>query len=378
MTGTVQRLLLCALLAASVLMPALARAHLLNMTKVQVTVDPKGQLSVELQIDLKRAAGGGLAYYQLSQTTQPLQDAQVLALLDKLRSAIDLRLVDQRVALTVTAVKLPAVPQASFLDPLNWPMSTVTLQGRLPDLPEGAAAQLTGVFGTGFHFEEPIALSFLDTANGHSMTRWLVTSQLSPVFSLQDAGASRTPPQSTWWEFVRFGYRHIVPLGLDHILFVVGLYLGARGMRSLLILVTTFTVAHSITLGLATLGVLQLNPNIVEPLISASIVWVGVENLMRRSSESAYRPLIVFGFGLIHGMGFAAALSELEVPTGQFLQSIVSFNLGIEAAQLSVIALLAIPTIGLMKSPSRRRYLVVPASLLISATAAFWTLQRLF
>ena len=378
MSGLVPHLRAWVLAAVLLLSAAPGQAHLLNMTKVQVTVNANQSVNVELQIDLKRAAGGGLKLYQLSQIKQPMRDETVVALLAQLRQSIDLRLNDKSVDLAVTSLQLPTLPESVFLDPLSWPMSTITLEGHLPALKADGPAQLTGAFLPGFHFEEPIALSFLDARDRHSMTRWLVTSQRSPEFPLRASVGSTPTEQSSVWTFFKFGFLHILPGGLDHILFVIGLYLGSRSIKSLLILVTTFTVAHSITLGLATVGVVHLDPNIVEPLISASIVWVAIENLLRRHSESRYRPAVVFAFGLVHGMGFAAALSELKAPAGQFLQAILSFNLGIEAAQLAVIALVMFPSFALMQSPSRRRYLVVPASLLVATVAAVWTLQRLF
>jgi hypothetical protein len=252
-------------------------------------------------------------------------------------------------------------------------MTHVHLTGTLPP----ATTQLQGVMQSTFPFEEPIALTFVVSADERSMTRWLVPGQSSPVFDLQSAS---TPVADTGVsalaQYVRFGFTHILPHGFDHVLFVLGLYLGARSFRSLLIMVTAFTLAHSITLGLATLSIITLPARIVEPLIAASIAWIGVENFFA-TSASRYRPFLVFGFGLLHGLGFASALSELTLPQTSFLAALLSFNFGIELGQLTVIALALGATVWFRKKVWYRSRVVLPASFAIAILAAFWTVQRI-
>src|SRR6185436_10418310 len=127
-----------------------------------------------------------------------------------------------------------------------------------------------------------------------------------------------------------------VPLGLDHILFVLGMFLLSPRLKPVLSQVTAFTLAHSITLGLAMYGVLALSPRIVEPLIALSIAWIAVENLTTTTLRP-WRIAVVFGFGLLHGMGFAGVLHELGLPRAEFLPALVSFNVGVECGQLLVI-----------------------------------------
>jgi hydrogenase/urease accessory protein HupE len=190
-------------------------------------------------------------------------------------------------------------------------------------------------------------------------------------------GSGRDSSAVSLRQFVRFGFLHILPKGLDHVLFVLGLYLGARSLRSLLILVTCFTLAHSITLGLASIGIISLSPSIVEPLISASIAWVGMENFFPSARTERYRPLLVFGFGLLHGLGFASALSALDAPQGLFLPSLLSFNLGIELGQLTVIAGALLLTMWCRQRSWYRRVIALPACAIIALIAAVWTVQRL-
>ncbi|WP_169314137.1 HupE/UreJ family protein [Streptomyces piniterrae] len=148
--------------------------------------------------------------------------------------------------------------------------------------------------------------------------------------------------------FVFMGLDHIL-LGVDHVLFLVLLLLGAQGWRSVVRLATSFTVAHSVTLALAALGWVEVPSEIVEPLIALSIVYVAVENIAR--GESRHRTLIVFGFGLLHGLGFAGALSFTDDSGGRLLVTLLSFNLGIELGQLAIVLLL-FPLLLL----TRRRY----------------------
>src|SRR5438128_2352916 len=136
---------------------------------------------------------------------------------------------------------------------------------------------------------------------------------------------------------VALGFTHILPNGLDHILFVLGLFFLTTNVRSVLAQVTAFTVAHSITLGLALYGIASLPASIVEPLIALSIAYVAIENLVTTDLKPR-RLALVFSFGLLHGMGFAGVLRELGLPPSQFLTALLTFNVGVEAGQLSVIA----------------------------------------
>jgi hypothetical protein len=137
--------------------------------------------------------------------------------------------------------------------------------------------------------------------------------------------------------FVVLGVEHILA-GIDHVLFLVALLLGARGFMSVVKLATAFTAAHSVTLALAAMGVVDVPAGIVEPLIALSIAYVAIENIV--GGESRHRLAVVFGFGLLHGLGFASTLSFTDEVSGQLLASLVSFNLGIELGQALIIVAL--------------------------------------
>jgi hydrogenase/urease accessory protein HupE len=169
----------------------------------------------------------------------------------------------------------------------------------------------------------------------------------------------------------------MVPMGVDHILVVLGLYLLSGRARDVLWQVSAFTVAHSISLALSLYGVVAVSPRIVEPLIAVSIAYVAIENIL--SSElNPWRVALVFGFGLLHGMGFAGALKELGLPRSEFVTALLTFNVGVEAAQLALIGT-AFVLIGWHVEDRGwyRNRVVIPASVLIACTGLYWTIQRL-
>jgi hypothetical protein len=184
--------------------------------------------------------------------------------------------------------------------------------------------------------------------------------------------------------FLRFvveGFDHIVPKGLDHILFVIGLSLFSHAWRPLLSQIASFTLAHTVTLGLATLGVINIQPTqmwLVESLIAISIVYVAVENIFR-PKLGWRRIVIVFGFGLLHGLGFASVLSDLGLAKGQFLLSLIAFNVGVEFGQLAVVAsALIILTLPFGRSPEYYRLVVIPGSVVIAVIGLWWAIERVF
>jgi len=180
------------------------------------------------------------------------------------------------------------------------------------------------------------------------------------------------------WTYLKLGFTHILPKGTDHILFVLGIFLLSIRLKPVLLQVTAFTVAHTITLALTIYGVFSLKPSIVEPLIAVSIVFVAVENILS-AKVSPWRVAVVFGFGLLHGMGFAGVLSEQGLPRTEFLTALLSFNLGVEGGQLAVI-LSAFLLIGLpfRNKPWYRSRIVIPASAVIALIGLYWAIQRTF
>lgn len=178
--------------------------------------------------------------------------------------------------------------------------------------------------------------------------------------------------------YLKLGYSHILPEGSDHILFVVGLCLLSRKASVILWQATAFTVAHSITLALSMQNIIVAPSAVVEPIIALSILFVAVENLLLTELKP-WRVLLVFLFGLIHGMGFASSLNEIGLPRNKFFTSILSFNLGVELGQITVIlAVFVLLVLPFGKKPYYRKRIVYPLSVLIAVIAFYWTMQRVF
>jgi hypothetical protein len=181
---------------------------------------------------------------------------------------------------------------------------------------------------------------------------------------------------NTAFLYLKLGYEHILPLGFDHILFVLSLFLLSSNLKTILWQSLAFTVAHSVTLGLAMYSVIKVSPAIVEPLIALSIMYVALENVFVKRLRPS-RIGVVFLFGLIHGLGFASSLSELGLPQNSFFSSLIMFNAGVELGQLTVI-FIAFFLVGKWfgKKPYYHKYIVTPTSILIASVALFWVVQR--
>ena len=180
-------------------------------------------------------------------------------------------------------------------------------------------------------------------------------------------------PSITW---LVVGAKHIIPMGLDHVVFILGLFFLSTKLTSLLLQVTAFTVAHSLTLGLTTLGFIAVPADIVEPLIAASILYVAIDNLYS-SHVAKWRLVVVMGFGLLHGLGFASALSDLALPEGSTLIPLLLFNLGVEIGQIAVL-LSAYMVFGWFQNwPAYRKRVAEPASVTIAGIGLYWLIKRL-
>ncbi|MCU0433304.1 MAG: HupE/UreJ family protein [Bacteroidia bacterium] len=193
-----------------------------------------------------------------------------------------------------------------------------------------------------------------------------------------DEALANMPRSAIAAMYLKLGFTHILPLGLDHILFVVCLFLLNPKLKPVLWQATAFTVAHSITLALSMYGVISPPASIVEPVIALSIFFVAAENIITDKLKPT-RIILVFAFGLIHGLGFAGVLSELGLPQGEFVTALILFNVGVELGQIAVIVALWL-LIGLWFSEKKwyRKGIVTPLSVLIAIIAIYWTIERTF
>jgi hypothetical protein len=248
------------------------------------------------------------------------------------------------------------------------PLATFRLQGQMPL----DARSLRWLYGLVI---DPYPL-IVRRADGRAVTEWIEGSDWSGTIDL--SGQFR---HTMRWEVARqylaLGFSHILPKGVDHILFVLGLFLLSVRPRPVMIQVTAFTIAHSITLALTMYGVVSLPSRVVEPLIALSIAYVAVENLFT-SELKPWRLGLVFAFGLLHGMGFAGVLADLGLPRRDFVTALLSFNLGVEAGQLTVIGLAAGCLAWYRQRPWYHQRVVVPASLVIATIGVYWTLTRVW
>jgi hypothetical protein len=183
---------------------------------------------------------------------------------------------------------------------------------------------------------------------------------------------------TVFWKYTLIGFQHIIPLGFDHILFITCVFFLNSNIKQVILQASMFTLAHSITLGLAMYGVIRPPANIIEPLIALSIVVLAVENIYTKKVKP-WRLVMVFLFGMVHGMGFAGALSQLGMPQYAFATALISFNVGVELGQLAIILTLWFFVARVFSGRIwYRSRIVIPVSALIGIVATYWTVERIF
>lgn len=214
-----------------------------------------------------------------------------------------------------------------------------------------------------------------DTDETQNTSSYVLVNEASPTISVRVP----KPPQSamgTFVEYIKVGFVHILPLGLDHIVFVLGIVLLHPFFKPVLLQVTLFTVAHSLTLALVQFGLISVPGRLVEAAIALSIVFIGLDNL-KPKPIGVLRTIIVFGFGLLHGLGFANVLGELDVGASDPLIVLAGFNIGVEIGQLVVVALFFV-LIGywMRNRKGYGRFVRIPASLALAAVGLYWFIER--
>jgi hypothetical protein len=354
------------LLALVALVPRPAVAHEPERTKVTLTLAADGRFDLDVANDpmwlllrLETFAGGSVP----PNLTPEQRDARLAQLTDVFADRIVLFVDAHEVRATTIDYR---APRSGSPEPQN-ALASFHLTGTMPR----DATRLRWLYGL-VADKYPLEIRKPD---GTSTIEWIDGTNWSDVIDL-----SRTFTRPTRLEIVRqylwLGYTHILPKGLDHILFVLGLFLLSARIKPLLLQVTAFTIAHSITLGLSMYGIVSLPSRIVEPLIALSIAYVAIENLVTRQLKP-WRIALVFMFGLLHGLGFAGVLRELGLPRDEFLTALLTFNLGVEGGQLTVIAGAMLVTLPFKNKGWYYQRVVMPASLAIAATGVYWTIARL-
>ncbi len=239
----------------------------------------------------------------------------------------------------------------------------------------------------------PLNVMFLNFIGGKQVERYAVlypgetsftldlTEQgIFPTRGVRTAGSVGIESQPGDWltlfgsEIIR-GFDHVIPKGLDHILFVLGVFLMTRKWKPLFLQVSAFTVAHTLTLWLASAGLVRIPASIVEPIIAASIVAIALENIFHKR-YTHWRLLVVFAFGLIHGLGFAGAMSARLDSTSSLVVGLLGINVGVELGQLAVISAALLATFWITSASAYRKWVVIPGSILIALAGIWWVVER--
>jgi len=345
-----------------------ALAHTFARTRTDLVIDRDSNFEVTLRLDLDTLALG------LDPATPPEVAAGRLQSMseDEFKQTEEglRRLLSRRLRVRVDSKPLPF--ELSFPErrpratpgPVEVFGLTARLQGRLSE--NGKEIQ----FFASRSFPA-IELSFVNQATGDKAFHICLPGEECPKIPLKGA------PEITPAEFVGLGFEHIVPMGLDHILFVLALFLGGRDPRTLLIQTGLFTLAHSATLALSTYGVFSLSPRLVEPLIALSIALVGFENAFMPRGVSTRRAVVVFCFGLLHGLGFAGALAQTPLGEGSRLLGLLLFNLGVELGQVAVLVAALLLSLPFRDPLSYRQRIERPLSIALVAVGTIWALTRL-
>ena len=350
-----------------------ADAHPLTFTATTLTLKTNSTFEVDLQYDLDALALGVSITTddtELVQTLEELSTTEFSTTLERLR-----RLFERRVRVRFDGTPIPFsvdFPDYGTTQTTNAEIPTVLgltarLVGNIPANAETVEFFASRAFAS-------VHLTIVDEIRNREARMVLEQGARSTPFEFfdqyEESGRTSVAQQYFW-----LGVQHIVPNGFDHILFVVGLFLLSLEIRPLVTQVTAFTLAHALTLTAAVLGFVTLSPQLVEPLIAMSVAYIAIENIVT-AKLTPWRPFVVFGFGLLHGLGFANSLSVLGLPDQERLLALVMFNAGIEVGQLAVIAAAASSLGWCRNKPWYRPWIVIPASAVIATVGIIWAIER--
>lgn len=358
-------------------LPTFVTAHEMRPAIATATISPSGTFDLVISLNLEAAMAGiepqhsdtadspqSKTYEDLRALSPGSLESRFQTFGSRLAQAVSLSSEGAEIEpLKIVGVSIPPVGNLAEAR-----ISEITFSGILPSSTEKV-------------------VWYFDPAFGDSVIRLRSSSEDKPFHSQYVSGTKsepvpldeniQRPTASVFVEYLQIGFVHIIPKGLDHILFIVGLFLLSTRRSILFWQVTAFTAAHTITLALGSLGVVQISSSIVEPLIALSIVYVAVENLVT-TRMTAWRPVIIFGFGLLHGLGFSGILSQFGLSNVGFATGLIAFNIGVELGQLAVIAACFLLVGWAMNMHVYRRLVVYPASVLIAITASYWSIERAF
>ena len=352
-----------------------ARGHEVGATVGDLSVE-KGEAIFSLRITLESFLAGidldsaedtddvpqAADYDALRALSAAELDERMRAFAPQMLGALTLNVDGDAIPMQISSLDIPEIGDVEL-------PRTSQLELRASVSGEPSTMQLTWPDGYG-------SLLLRQIGPENPFTGYIAGGETSPKILI--AGGEARGFFSVFAQYIPVGFDHILPKGLDHILFVLGLFFFSTALRPLLIQVTSFTLAHTVTLALGALGIVTIPGSIVEPIIAASIVYVAIENVFSKQMNP-WRPVIIFIFGLLHGLGFASVLGEFGLPAGQFVAALIGFNVGVELGQLTVIAL-AFLAVGYWFGSKDwyRQRIAIPASLIIAAVGAYWFVERVF
>ena len=364
-------------------LPVTSYADLVKPALIEISVNKQGRVDIEIRASIEALLTGINGRYKNTKEAPNADEYDRLRRMSStelrpefkkfettLLNKVSLKDDKQRkVALSITTVNIPERGYTKIPR-----ISVINLQGTI-DL---SAQSVTWYYPLSFG-DHAVRLKQIDLEKQKfhwSQWQWLRQDKPSEPMSLTEIVA-RKPLSDTIVNYIMLGYKHILPKGMDHILFILGLFLFSTAWRPLLWQITMFTIAHTITLGLAMNGLFNLPERIVQPLIALSIVYVGVENILNKGLKNS-RLVLVFAFGLLHGLGFASMLADFGMPKDAFVTGLISFNIGVELGQLSIL-FGAYLFIGLWfgKREWYQSLVINPASMVIALIAFYWFIDRL-
>jgi hypothetical protein len=377
------------------LLARLASAHTMSPTLVLVSFAQPGSVDVKIDADLTLLLGSPERYYAFASEPAAQQQTEARQLAPRLLDNLQFFIGPEQLRPVFKQFTVASALKSDFLDASTTKASTFRFVAALPQNPgplrlmvplgpdisypiaytvqiPAAHISVTRLLGEGMHESDPFAWA-------QRIPPGLLVAGSAPGLTVAP-GAEFDPDALPWPRqlllYLRLGFRHIVPEGIDHILFVLGLFFLGITWRKLLSQTTVFTVAHATTLFLSTYGIFRLPSHIVEPAIALSIAYIALENVFKPTLGIS-RLAIVFGFGLIHGLGFASSLSDIPFPKHQFLFALLGFNFGVDFGQLFVIGLAFLAVGWFRNKPWFRPRIAIPCSMVIAAVGLVWAVQRI-
>ena len=354
-------------------------AHVSNTTKAELSIIDNETFSIAIQADLLH-----ILTDRISKNTDKLDDKQLITLIESMSMNELLKLLSETTKHlkdnTFVQLNNQSLPFSQFVGPtLNEVKKLIRLpagnqgypviytgNGDLSNVSGKITVQLPKLLGDTFLIiTKP---SHLFIAQGEQSTEIELSDKNVEINVINEK-------VSTAFIYIYQGFIHIIPKGLDHILFVLALFLLTAKFSTLLWQVSAFTLAHTITLSLGIFGFVNISASIVEPLIALSIAYVAIENIYANKLKK-WRIVIIFIFGLLHGLGFASVLLELGLAPSQYVVSLIAFNVGVEIAQITVLLLALVCLYRFQQKSWYRQRIIQPLSMVIAGVGLYWFIER--